>query len=181
MERRIWAVNICHCCTSHWTPGNTAGCSQQWAPQATRVMWNKDKGSRSLSHMQRKLPEGRRNSILKSTWKKGIRQLPRGQWAVSCWCPKTCTTSATCSYPGVSHWDPPHCPHYCPSAEHVLSSTNHRDTFGCCWQGHKRVTSAHATLENWAAAGRALQGAVESLNHSARSISAHILPFHFTW
>lgn len=108
--------------------------------------------------MQRKPPEGRGNNILKSAWKNSVRQLPRRQL------PAVDVTRAALSLPHVLTQESRteagellgthptvHTP--APLLNTVLSSTNHKFTFGCCWQGHKSVTRAHVILENWVAAG----------------------------
>lgn len=129
----------------------------------------KDKGLKEfVSHAEK---EGR-NSILKSTWKKGIKQQPRRQTAARCWCHKTCTISATCSYPGVSHW-----------AGALLGThpTVHTTTpllntsLAPQTTGTPLAAADKATKGSWVLVGRTLQGAGEPLNH----LCPHIpFPFH---
>lgn len=155
-------------------PKGTQPCSKQWAPQALRVVWNKRQRAHGVCFTCRGNSQTEEEIVFWSPPKRtapdncpGDSQVP----AVDITRP--CSISATHSYPGVSHCIrnalgyPPCCPYASPSAEHVLSSTNHRDSFGCCWQGHKRVTSAHVILEKGAPVGQdpsGCRGAPEPLS-----------------
>lgn len=142
----------------------------------------KTEGSRSLFHMQRKLPEGRRNSILKSTWKKGIRQKPRREPALTRLVlpvPRVLTQESP-TVPGVLLGTHPTVHTSAP----LLNLSSAPQTTGTPLAAADKATEGSwGLMPSWRTEellGRTLQGAGEPLNHSARSISAHSLLSHFT-